>query len=252
MVSAEQKFFSYIESQIHEKGTLYARFNLGTFNSGQALTVANALRRTLLAEIPGLSITSVEIEGVNHEFASLPGIKENILNILLNLKRMALIAKKEHLEKIATQRQELVASLNVSGPAKITAGDIRFPSGIMPVYSDHLIATLGLSGKLKFNLTIQFLDPLQASHINFPGHQKVDKNGSKKLIINTVPNPVQQVNYGIRQLEGRENQEYICLEIWTDGSIDPKFALDYALEKLTQMFYDFTVLNKKFLNTGCT
>ena len=85
MMPKNQKFLSAIESRVQEKGELYARFHLGSFVSGQALTVANALRRTLLAEISGIVITSVEIEGVNHEFATLPGVYENVLNIILNL-----------------------------------------------------------------------------------------------------------------------------------------------------------------------
>jgi len=91
MSQSEHRFFSYIESRIQDKGELYGRFHLGTFCGGQALTVANALRRTLLAEIPGLIITSVDIEGAPHEFGTLPGVKENILSILLNIKKWLLL-----------------------------------------------------------------------------------------------------------------------------------------------------------------
>ena len=88
MIQEPKKFVSYIESRIEDNNNLYARFHLGSFIGGQALTIANALRRTLLAEIPAFVITRIEIDGVNHEFATLPGIEESILNIVLNLKKI--------------------------------------------------------------------------------------------------------------------------------------------------------------------
>lgn len=248
MIQQTDKFFSYIESRIQEKGQLYAHFHLGTFCAGQALTVANALRRTLLAEIPGIIVTSVEIEGANHEFATLPGVQENVLNILLNIKQMVLTAKKSDIEKIARQRQELIASLNVSGPAQIKAQDIKFPAGVTPVSLDHPIATLGSTGNLKLNLGIQFIDPLLKKESDL----SISQLDTKKIFLNTIPNPVRQVNYSIRQFEAELGKEYISLEIWTDGSVDPKNALDCAFERLTQMFYQFTILNKNVMNPSAS
>lgn len=248
MIQQNQKFFSYIESRVQEKGELYARFHLGIFLAGQALTVANALRRTLLAEIPGVVVTTVQIEGVHHEFATLPGVQENVLNIVLNLKKMVLTLKQTDFETIAQQRQELVACLNISGPSQVTAADIKFPAGITPVWPDHPIATLGSTGTLKMNVGIQCIDPVKQNQTSkAPTNIRVD---TQKLLLNTAPNPVKQVNYGIRQVEGGTGQEYISLEIWTDGSLDPKYALDYALEKLTRMFYTFTTLNKNVVNSN--
>lgn len=244
MIQDNQRFLSYIESRIQEKGQLYAHFHLGSFLAGQALTVANALRRTLLAEIPGLVVTNIEIEGANHEFASLSGVHENVLNIVLNIKKMVLTAEKVDLELISQQRQELTAYLNISGPVKVTSADIKFPAGIAPVDPTHPIATLGSTGNLKLNIGIQFIDPVKINESSF-SNVRLEPN---KLIINTVPNPVRQVNYGIRQVESGTGQEYISLEIWTDGSLDPKYALDCALERLTQMFYEFTRLNKNVIN----
>ena len=100
MIDQHSKFVSSIESRLQENGELYGRFHLGTFVEGQALTVANALRRTLLSEIPGFVVTNVQIEGANHEFATLPGIHESVLNILLNIKRMAITARGSELNKL--------------------------------------------------------------------------------------------------------------------------------------------------------
>jgi DNA-directed RNA polymerase subunit alpha len=250
MTQKNQKFFSYIESRVQETGELYARFHLGSFVAGQALTVANALRRTLLAEIPGVVVTNVQIEGANHEFATLPGVQENVLNIVLNLKKMVLTIKKNHFKTITKQRQELLASINISGPAKVTAGDIKFPSGIIPVDPDHLIANLGTTGTLKMDIGIQFIDPLKSDQVNFPNSNL--RIETQKILVNALPNPVRQVNYSIRQLDNGtgnsftdvKGDEYISLEIWTDGSVDPKYTLECALERLTKMFYTFSCLNK--------
>lgn len=248
MIEKNQKFCSYIESRVQDKGELYARFHLGSFLAGQALTVANALRRTLLAEIPGIVVTYVEIEGVNHEFATLPGVQENVLNIILNLKKMVLNINKTDFNKVTDQRHELIASLSISGPAQVTAADIKFPAGITPVCLDHSIATLGANGKLKLNIGIQFIDPLKPNQLTHFTNSNTKLDG-QKLLLNTLPNPVRQVNYGIRQLEGDFDQEYISLEILTDGSVDPKYSLDCALERLTKMFYTFTTLNKNVIKS---
>jgi DNA-directed RNA polymerase subunit alpha len=243
MIQERKKFVSYIESRIEENNNLYARFHLGSFVGGQALTIANALRRTLLAEIPAFVITRVEIDGVNHEFATLPGIHESILNIVLNLKGMVLLG--QNLNLFSPSMQEFTAALDVRGPRIVTANDIKFPSELSPLVPSHHIATLNSTGELKLNLTIQYVDPLK-----FKAESKEKLNTfSPELILDTIPKPVKQVNFGIHQMPIKGNDEYISFEIWTDGSISPKEALGYALEKLTRIFYDFTRFNKNSFNS---
>ena len=137
MIQERKKFVSYIESRIEENNNLYARFHLGSFVGGQALTIANALRRTLLAEIPAFVITRVEIDRVNHEFATLPGINESILNIVLNLKGMVLLG--QNLNLFSPSMQEFSAALDVRGPRIVTANDIKFPSELAPLVPTHHI-----------------------------------------------------------------------------------------------------------------
>ena len=88
MVQIQNKFYSCVETRIQSQGEMYARFHLGTFFRGQALTVANALRRTLLGELPCLVVTNAQIDGVVHEFSSIPGVQESVLDILLNLREL--------------------------------------------------------------------------------------------------------------------------------------------------------------------
>ena len=141
--------------------------------------------------------------------------------------------------------QEFKASLNVRGPKVVTAKDIKFPSELAPLVPGHPIATLSSSGELKLNLIIQYCDPLI-----FRKQNKENLNTfSQELTLDTVPKPIKQVNFGIHQMPNQPSDEYISFEIWTDGSISPKDALGYALEKLTRIFYDFTAFNKNSSNS---
>lgn len=245
MIHQDKNFVSYIESQIQENNQLYARFHLGTFVSGQALIVANALRRTLLAEIPAFVVTSVQIQGVTHEFASLPSIHESILNVLFNLKRMVLTYENQDKNQrvIFPVETKFKAYIDATGPGIITAEDIKFPSCIVPIVSSHHIATLNSTGEFKSTLTIQLVNPIQ----DLKNIQCLREREPQELILDTVPKPIRQVNFGIHRLSTEETGEYISLEIWTDGSINPQEALNYSLEKLTRLFYSFTTLNKKSL-----
>lgn len=258
MIDQHSKFVSSIESRLQENGELYGRFHLGTFVEGQALTVANALRRTLLSEIPGFVVTDVQIEGANHEFATLPGVHESVLNILLNIKRMAITARCSELNKLLylsssfvkeNVNSEFQASIALVGPSRVTAETIKFPSLLAPVSPNHHIATLSSTAELKMRLNIALLDPLQVKkfHSNQTISDQKEKLYNTGLILDTIPKPVRQVNYSIYEASTGQTEEYISLEVWTDGSIHPKEALTYALEKLTRIFYEFTNLQKSTL-----
>ena len=234
MVVKNNKFVSSIESRVQANNELYGRFHLGCFGIGQALTIANALRRTLLSDIPAFIITKVEIEGVRHEFDSIEAIQENILDVLLNLKKLTLTSTDSKSIDNHLNDKQYTAYINFSGPGVITANDIHFPNDIIPVYKDTYIATCSNTGTFNAKLTIEFADPY--------GLDKPEKQNSNELILKTVPKPVKQVNYTIQKLSNFPDQEYISLEIWTDGSIEPNMALKYVLEKLTKLFFNFANL----------
>ena len=238
MIQERKKFVSYIESRIEDNNNLYARFHLGTFVGGQALTVANALRRTLLAEMPAFIVTRIEMEGANHEFAILPGIHESVLNIVLNIKQMVLVG--QNINLYAPPLKQFKAALNIQGPQIVRAEDIKFPPELAPLVPSHYIATINATGQLKLNLTIEYINPLD---LKKSGNQDLNIFPDQ-LILDTIPKPIKQVNFGIHQMPNNTNDEYISFEIWTDGSIKPKEALGFALEKLTRIFYEFTKFNK--------
>lgn len=237
MVVKNNKFVSSIESRVQENNELYGRFHLGCFGIGQALTIANALRRTLLSDIPAFIITKVEIDDVRHEFDSIEAIQENILDVLLNLKKLTLTSTDSNLIDSCLNGSQYNAYINFSGPGIITANDIHFPNPIVPIYKDTYIATCSNTGTFNAKLTIEYVDPYAVS--------KNEKQNNKELSLNTVPKPVKQVNYTIQKLSNFPDQEYISLEIWTDGSIEPDIALRYVLEKLTKLFFNFANLANK-------
>nr|ALO20846.1 alpha subunit of RNA polymerase [Chlamydomonas nivalis] len=153
-------FFIYCkEARIESHRSFYGSFSLGPFEAGQSITIANALRRTLLSELKGLAITSAEIEGAFHEYATLPGVRDSILDILLNLKDIVLKSinygnKKKGTSYTATFKNEQRGYLKSRGPGIVTASDLKLPPGIQCVDPDQYIATLSEEGilNIKFNI----------------------------------------------------------------------------------------------------
>ena len=143
----EPLLLSCIESRVENSRNLYGRFKLGPFVLGQGVTIANSLRRSLLSEISGLAITAVEIEGVAHEYSTIEGIRESVLDILLNIKQIVLTSD--------FQIQEpQVAFLQVQGPGIVRAKDIKLPISIQSVDPEQYIATLLYDGLLKIKFMI--------------------------------------------------------------------------------------------------
>nr|AYQ94394.1 RNA polymerase alpha subunit [Chloromonas rosae] len=153
-------FFIYCkEARIESHRSFYGSFSLGPFEAGQSITIANALRRTLLSELKGLAITSAEIEGAFHEYATLPGVRDSILDILLNLKDIVLKSinygnKKRGTSYTATFKNEQLGYLKSKGPGIVTASDLKLPPGIQCVDPDQYIATLSEEGILNIKFHI--------------------------------------------------------------------------------------------------
>lgn len=259
----QTKFLSCVESRIYDHGQIYARFHIGSFIRGQALTIANALRRTLLSELPGIVISSVEIQGGIHEFAALPGVQESVMDILLNLKQLVFFPQKRPfanslLETLKVLNQDDSPNsvfLKIHGPAEVTAADLQLPPNLCCVNPKAHIATVNPIGKLSLNLELKMVIPGQLSSAEKSRtHQKFTQ--SKRFYLDTIPSPVQKVNYIIHESDTNLASEYISLEIWTDGSVHPTQALQFAIKKLTKLFFNFSqlqvsenIISKKNTNT---
>ena len=164
-----QFFITCKESRIENHRSFYSSFFLGPFDPSESLTVANALRRTLLSELPGIAITSVEIEGVSHEYSNVPGIRDSVLDILLNMKEIVL-------KKLIKNMRPQIGYLRVRGPGIVRARDLRLPPFIQCVDPEQYIATLAEDGFLN----IRFIIDEGKNYVKGHPKTKVDVNQFKK------------------------------------------------------------------------
>ncbi len=208
--------------------------NRGTFvveplDRGFGYTFGNSLRRVLLASLGGAAVTSVRIEGVAHEFSTIQGIKEDVTDVILNLKGVVC--------KMHSDATEIEAPLVVSGPGEITAKDIDLPSGVEILTPDAPIATLEKKTKLEMYLTIG----------RGRGYRPAEDNKTADQPIGVIPidsifSPVRRVAYSVEpaRVGQRTDFDKLTLDIETDGSIDPQAALREASEILISSLSIFT------------
>jgi len=194
----------------------YARFIAQPFERGFATTVGNALRRCLLSSIEGAAVTSVQIEGVLHEFSSMPGVVEDVTDLILNLKDIPIRMHAEGPKFL---------SLDVTGPGAITAGQLTGDPQIEICDPDVHVATLNEEGKLK----------LQAQISTSRGYVSAEKNFDESLGLGWVPvdsvhSPIKRVTYRVEAARvGRATDyERLILEIWTNGTVSPEEAVSLA------------------------
>lgn len=208
--------------KIEEKAD-YGKFVLEPLEQGYGQTVGNALRRCLLTSLVGSAVTKVKIDGVRHQFSTLTGLKEDIVALILNLKQI----------RVNYQgKKEVKAVLEVQGPAKIKAGDIKTPAGVEIVNKDLHLGTLTDSkAKLKAKLWIN----------SGCGYSPAEDRPSTTLGIiplDAVFSPISSVDYHVEatRVGRRVDFDKLILEIWTDGSIKPRQALESSAEVLTRFF----------------
>lgn len=275
-------FLSCKECRIENPRSFYGCFYIGPFNAGQSLTVANALRRTLLAELTGIAITSVQIEGAAHEYSTLPGVRESVLDILLNLKEIVLKASRP-------LQAPVFGFVQARGPGVVRACDLKLPPSIQCVDPDQYIATLSHDGVLsaKFSIhqgknyvvhsskkTQPSLNFNNASSLGQRGQahpstktgrassknsarlaapfSKSEFVGKNPLYLDAVFVPVNKVNYVVESYGPSENtssNQVVILEVWTNGSLHPRQAVYESLKHLMCLFSQLEkmkVLNSVF------
>jgi DNA-directed RNA polymerase subunit alpha len=204
-------------------------FTIEPLDRGFGYTFGNSLRRVLLSSLAGAAVTSVRIEGVAHEFSTIKGVKEDVTDIVLNLKGIVC--------RMHSDATEVEAPLVVTGPGEITAKDIDLPSGVEILNPDSHIATLEKGTKLEVYLTIG----------RGRGYRPAEENKSSDQPIGVIPidsifSPVRRVAYNVEQARVGQKTDYdkLTLDIETDGSIDPHAALREAAEILISQLAIFT------------
>lgn len=224
--------FESLESRVEGKRSLYSQFSLSPLNVGQGVTLGNSLRRTLLSDIPGIAITSVQILGINHEFATIPGIRESVLDILLNLKQIVFIS--DH-----SFDQPQLVRLHFDGPGSVTSRFIQLPSFLRVVDPDQHIATL-VSENISFDLVLILESD---TGYRLADSSKTSDVSSDFLALDAVFMPVTRVNYTVEKYSLRDlRKERLLLEIWTNASIHPRQALNVASNALINLLRSFTDL----------
>ncbi|EHI76033.1 MULTISPECIES: DNA-directed RNA polymerase subunit alpha [Streptococcus] len=210
----------------------YGKFVIEPLERGYGTTLGNSLRRVLLASLPGAAVTSINIEGVLHEFDTVPGVREDVMQIILNIKG---IAVKSYVE------DEKIIELDVEGPAEITAGDILTDSDIEIVNPDHYLFTISEGSSLKATMTVN----------SGRGYVPADENKKDNapvgtLAVDSIYTPVTKVNYQVEPARVGSNDGFdkLTLEILTNGTIIPEDALGLSARILTEHLDLFTNLTE--------
>jgi DNA-directed RNA polymerase subunit alpha len=208
----------------------FGRFHAQPFERGFGTTIGNALRRILLSSIEGAAITAVKIDGVLHEFSSIPGVVEDTTDILLNLKQIPFRIHSDHPETL---------TLSAEGPGTITAGDIQLTANSEILNPELPVCTLSEEGKIAMELRLQRGRGYTTADRNFD-----DDLGIGYIPLDSVHSPVRKVNYRVEDARLGQTTDYdkLVLEVWTNGAISPQDAVAMSAKLLkdhTSIFINF-------------
>jgi DNA-directed RNA polymerase subunit alpha len=214
----------------------YGKFVVEPLERGYGTTLGNSLRRILLSSLPGAAVTSIQIDGVLHEFSTIEGVVEDVTSIILNIKKLAL--------KIYSD-EEKTLEIDVQGEGTVTAADITHDSDVEVLNPDLHIATLSKSGHFRMRLSAG----------RGRGYTPADQNKREDLPIGVIPidsiyTPVSRVNYQVENTRVGQmtNYDKLSLDVWTDGSIGPKEAISLGAKILTEHLNIFVGLTDEAQN----
>ena len=210
----------------------YGKYVVEPLERGYGTTIGNSLRRILLSSLPGTAVTTVKIAGVQHEFSTIPGVKEDVTQIVLNIKG---IIAKLYSEGVKT------VYIEASGEGVVTAGDIKADSDVEILNPEHHIATLGPDATLNMELTLS----------QGRGYVTADRNKNAQTVIGVIPvdsvyTPVRKVNYTVENTRVGDATDYdkLTLEVWTNGTIFARDAVSLGARILLDHFTLFTDLSE--------
>ena len=215
----------------------YAKFVCEPLERGYGMTIGNSLRRILLSSLPGAAITSVKIEGVVHEFSTIPNVVEDVPEIIVNLKSVRL---RMH------ENEEKTIKIDFKGEGEVKAGDIITDSSVEVLNPDLHIATVSQGGHLQMEMTVDRGRGYNVADKNKKANQAIDV-----LPIDSIFTPVKKVNYSIENTRVGQTVDYdkLTIEVWTDGSLKPYEALSLAAKVMTGHLELFIDLSETAKNT---
>jgi len=221
-----------VETRTTDENLLFSKFVADPLERGYGTTLGNALRRVLLSDLEGAAITAIRIEGVPHEFSTIPGVTEDVVDIILNLKGVVL---KMFGDEAKT------AHLSVHREGVVTAGDIVVDPDVEVLNPDWPIATLDAVASLEMELQIERGKGFVEASRNRKPHQAVGVIPTDAIFM-----PVRKVNYTVEDTRVGQSVDFdrLILEVWTNGSIDPEEAISKAADILIEQFRPFALLAK--------
>ena len=224
-------YLKSLKSEKIESGSMYGQFLINSLRPGQGITIGNLLRRVLLNDLGGTTITAVRIAGIRDEFSIIPGVREDILEILLNLK--GIIFK-------STNKDVSFGRLKVKGPAVITADSIQLPSNVEIVNPNHYIATISTSNVVEIEFKFEY-----GTGYRLAGQTFCDES-ENFLQIDAIFMPIQRVDFKIENVYDNSNSitERLFLDIWTNGSISPEESISSASKFIIELFN--SIMENKF------
>ena len=209
----------------------YGKYVVEPLERGYGMTLGNSLRRILLSSLPGYAATSVKIAGVQHEFSTIPGVTEDVTEIVLNVKRMIM--------KLHTQEVKTVV-IDAVGPCEVTAGDIKADAEVEILNPELHICTLGEGATFNMEITLS----------QGRGYDSADRNKSAQTAIGVIPidsiySPVKKVNYTVEPCRVGDKTDFdkLTLEVWTDSTITAKDAVSLGAKILSDHLTVFTNLS---------
>ena len=228
MIVIEKPKIECVESSEDNR---YGKFVVEPLERGFGTTLGNSLRRVLLSSLPGVAVVSIKIEGILHEFSTIPGVVEDVTEIILNLKGLS--------AQMHTTEQKVV-TLNVTGPATVTAGDIYVDSEVEILNPDLHICTVNEDGSLYMEITLD----------KGRGYVSAERNKAFGQPVGVIPvdsifTPIEKVNYTVEDTRVGKQTDFdkLTMEIWTNGSISPEEAQSLAAKIINEhmkLFIDLT------------
>lgn len=236
MTQSVTEFLTPRHIDIQELSPSRARVTLEPLERGFGHTLGNTLRRILLSSMPGCAITEVQIEGVLHEYSTMEGVQEDVLDILLNLKGVAVVLH---------EQDEVVISLNKTGSGAVTAGDFQLSSGVEIANPDHLVCTLNDNGSIRMEARVT------RGRGYVPVDSIVDEETDSRQIgvlrLDATYSPMRRVAYSVEsaRVEQRTDLDKLVLDLETNGTIDPEDAIRRAATILQQQLAVFVDLESE-------
>lgn len=222
-----------LKSEKIQSGACHGKFAINSLRPGQGITIGNQLRRVLLGDLGGVAISAVRIAGITHEFSTIPGVREDILEILLNLKGIVFKSKNQ---------QTQFGRLKIQGPCVVTADLIQLPADLEIVNTNHYIATISTANILEIEFKFEYGTGYRLASQSFL--EEVENY----LQLDTIFMPVQKVDFKIENVydTGNNVSERLLLDIWTNGSLSPNEALESAAHIIIDLFT--LLINNKTIN----